>query len=453
VQRKRFFVLTGALGFACSAVAAPQLDDYAQGISVAPLSDRPLIEVHLPDAVYQSVTQPDLADVRVFNAEGAAVPHALCASPSEAEPSISHVELPVFDLQTGAHRATNDARIEVNTASGAEVRIEESQSGAQALGETHTAAHVIDARTIEDQLRAIQFEWRSPDGASEARILIDASEDLDRWHTVVPTSALLQITQNAQQLRRERIPLPQQRYRYLRVARIDAGPPLHITSVIAERVAAPETIEPVWFTATLLESTTPNEFLFDGARLAPISYARLRLLQDNTSVRLSIDSRKHPHDPWRHRWSGEMYAIVNKAERRVSPPAQFDRDYDRYWRVRYAAPTPTPPTLELGYRPAQLRFLAQGAAPFTVAFGSRRAGPASAQQCNALIADASASDLQRLIAQGTVGPPRTLAGAVALQPLPKQTPLRLILLWAVLVAGVALLIGMALSLLKRVRSE
>jgi hypothetical protein len=44
-----------------------------------------------------------------------------------------------------------------------------------------------------------------------------------------------------------------------------------------------------------------------------------------------------------------------------------------------------------------------------------------------------------------------LGGEDALQPLPKQTPARLVVLWTVLVVGVGVLVAMALVLLKRVR--
>jgi hypothetical protein len=45
----------------------------------------------------------------------------------------------------------------------------------------------------------------------------------------------------------------------------------------------------------------------------------------------------------------------------------------------------------------------------------------------------------------------SLGGDDALKPLPQKTPVKVVVLWAVLVLGVALLVGMALSLLKRVR--
>jgi hypothetical protein len=117
--------------------------------------------------------------------------------------------------------------------------------------------------------------------------------------------------------------------------------------------------------------------------------------------------------------------------------------------------TPTaaqlPSSLELGYLPARLRFLAQGPAPYTLAFGSRRADAAAPAACDGLLGDVSAKDRAQMIVQGYVGVVRNLGGEVALTPSPRQTPMRLIVLWSVLIGGVVLLVAMALSLLKRLR--
>jgi hypothetical protein len=433
--------------------AAPALDDYSQGIRIDALTDRPLLEAALPDDVYRSVTRTDLADVRVFNADGFAVPHAFCEAPRVTEATVTQENLPVFEVQ-GATRGERGTRVEVQTAAGSSVRMQEGE--AQSAGSTETQAHVIDARSVTDALRSIQFDWESPDGASEARVRIEASEDLDRWETVVGASTLLKVSQGDQELRRQAVPLPQRKYEYLRVARLDRGPPLVIAAVIAERVEAPQPIDPLWFAATVLDSTERGVLLFDSARLAPVTYARLALAQENTSLRVSIESRPDAKAQWRQQWSGEVYSIVTDGERRISPPAEFAATADKFWRVSPAKAGATfnpAPMLELGYRPARVRFLAQGAGPFTLAFGSRRAEPAVAQQCGGLLSDVETRDLEQMIGEASLGPPRSLGGAKALKPLPKKTPLRLFVLWGVLIVGVGLLVAMALSLLKRVNQQ
>lgn len=456
-MKRQLTALLALLLTSTAFAAAPRPHDYAQGIAMDAWSGRPLVETLLPDTVYQTITRADLGDVRVFNADGVPVPHAFCASPATSEPTVTQESLPVFELQA-APQGSGGTSVEVATAGGTQVRVQEGTNGSAAThaGATETWAHVIDARPVTDELRAIEFDWRSPDGASQANVRIEASDDLDRWQTVVGASTLLRVGREGRQLQRKSIALPQRRYQYLRVARTDRGPPLQITAVIAERVSAPPAIEPVWFTANPVASADVNELLFDAARLAPISYARVVLPQDNSSIRISIQSRADDKASWRDRWSGEMYSVVADGERRVSPPAQIHTGQDRYWRVQYAKRdqilTPAP-TLELGYRPARLRFLTQGAGPFTLAFGSRRVEAAPVQQCSSLLADVATKDLEQLVGEATLGPSQALGGDAAFRPLPKKTPFRLIVLWGVLIVGVGLLVAMAMSLLKRVNKS
>jgi hypothetical protein len=215
-------------------------------------------------------------------------------------------------------------------------------------------------------------------------------------------------------------------------------------------------IEPTWFFANPAAPSESAELSFDAARRAPITYARLALSQDNTSLRIAIDSRDDEKASWSTRWSGEAYSIITDTERRVSPPAEFAATTDPLWRVRLTNPGETfsqSPTLELGYRPARLRFLAQGEGPFTLAFGSRRAEASPARACEGLLADMKREDLEQNIGEAMAGLPRNLGGDDALRPLPKKTPVRQIVLWGVLILGVGALVAMALSLLRRVKPD
>lgn len=433
--------------------ASPALDDYSQGVEISAPGGLPLVEATVPGAVYQGVTRADLGDVRVFNAEGLPVPHAFCALPTAAEPTITEQSLPVFELREAAANATTGTRVEVQTAGGTQVNVLEAAPGQPVAA--NGRIHIIDARDSDDPVRAIQFEWQSPDGASQVQVSIEASEDLDRWRVLVPASTLLLATRGDQQLRRERIELPKQSFDYLRVQRTDGGPPLAINRVVAERVGAVEEIDPEWFMATMLTVDDPKVLFFDTGRRAPVTYARLRLPQDNSSVRVTLHSRDDGNAPWSERWSGEAYRIVTDTQQRESPPAHFASTTDRYWRMSIAKDPQLyrATLLELGYRPARLRFLAQGSVPFTLAFGSKRAEIAGASACEALLADVGSDERAKLVGEGTVGAVRVLGGDDALRPLPRQTPVRLVVLWTVLVVGVGLLVAMALVLLKRVRSQ
>jgi hypothetical protein len=449
---RRLLTAACLVGVATSALGAPpKLDDYAQGIEIAARSGLPLIEMTLPDAVYQTVTRADLGDMRVFNADGLPVPHALCTAPTQAEPTVTEHSLSVFELQDRPQVANGGGRIEVQTASGTQVNVQE--PGSDKPVAVNGRIHIIDARDSEEPIRAIQFDWQSPDGASQAQVSIEASDDLDRWRVLVPASTLLRATSGEQELKRERIELPARAYDYLRVQRTDGGPPLTIAGVMAERVGAPVEFDPAWFMATNHVTDDIEVLFYDTGRRAPVTYARLRLPQENSSVRVTLHSRDDAKAPWSQRWDGEAYRIVTDTQRRESPPAQFAATSDRYWRLKIAKDPQLyrATVLELGYRPARLRFLAQGSGPFTLAYGSRRAEVSSASACDALLADFASEERSKLVGEGEQQAARVLGGETALRPLPKQTPVRLVVLWSVLIVGVGLLVAMALALLKRVR--
>jgi hypothetical protein len=385
------------------------------------------------------------------------VAHAFCAAPETQAPVVTQQALPVSELQAAPKANAGDGtKVEVQTAAGTQVRVQEEPAvGGTQVSTPQTYAHVIDAREVPDALRSIQFDWQSPDGASEAHVRIEASDDLDQWQTVVGASTLLRVNQGDRQLQRKTIPLPLRKYQYLRATRVDGGPPLLITGVIAERVATPQTIEPQWFAANAVTSTESGVLMFDTARMAPVTYARLLLSQDNSSVRVTLSSRNDVKAAWLTRWSGESYSVLSNGERRSSAPAEFSATTDRYWRAQFAGQAESlsqPPSLELGYRPARLRFLAQGPGPYTLAYGSRRVEATATQQCGSLLAGVGTKDLDQLIGEASVQPAQVLAGEAAFKPLPKKTPVRLFVLWGSLILGVALLVAMALSLLKRVNT-
>lgn len=423
---------------------SPQPDQFARGVTVLPQSAQPVVQLAVPDEVYRTVTRDHLADVRVFDGSGKVIPHALCAAPEREPPVVSTVDLPIVAIQV-AKAAREGTQVEVETEGGARIAVRESDDGTPVA--VSTEAHVIDATGIADELRAIELDWQPTDGASEARVRIDASDDLDRWQTVVNATTLVRAG-NAEQLRRERIELPQARYHYLRIERVDRGRPIAIQSVHAEQIAPGAEIEPQWFTPP--QKTTDEGRTAELDRRVPIRYARLKLPYQNMTTRATLRSRADAKSPWIVRWSGEAYSVVADGVHRASRPATLDDVTDREWQLQLNGGT-ADLDFELGYRPALVRFMAQGEGPFTLAFGSRQAEPATALGCEDLLSNVDAKALREMTADAIASPSRSLGGEDALRPLPKKTPLRLIVLWSALIVGVALLVTMALSLMKRVR--
>jgi hypothetical protein len=233
-----------------------------------------------------------------------------------------------------------------------------------------------------------------------------------------------------------------------------------VSSVVAEVVLPIERVEPHWFTAVAKAEPTPRKegapagIEFDSERQSPVNYGRIKFGTDNVSVHAQLLSRATASAPWHSRWDGESYSIVTGGTHRESPPVELGLTTDRFWQLKtndLPALTAARPSLELGYYPARLRFLAQGNPPYTLAFGSARAEPAATSSCGTLLANLSANDATQLTATARIGAVRELGGEAVLRPRPQSTPTRLIVLWATLFFGAVVVALMAMSLMKRVR--
>jgi len=450
-----------ALSLAATGVAAtasaPTLKHFAYGLLVESEVGKPAHELTLPDEVYQGVTRADLGDLRVFNGGGIVVPHALCTGAETTAESVGEQPLPVFALQRPRPATSaGDGRISVQTPGGTSVQVIEGgapQIGASRVIQQPADGFVVDASAAPGALRALRLSWSAPDGASEAQVRVEASEDLNAWRTVVAGTTLLHVAADGRALDRNHIDLPQARYRYLRLVR-SSGPAVLIGAVTADVVQAGTVAEPRWFAAMPAADAGSEGFLFDAGRLAPVQAARVVLATPNMALRVALDSRRGPERPWQPRWSGEI-SSVDGGNAAQTPP--FAAVSDPLWRVRVLRGAESlgggRPTLRLGYHPARLRFLAQGDGPFVVAYGSARVAPAEALGCEALLTHLPAKQraAQVGMAQVAAAPAAAFGGPEALAPPPRPMPVRQIVLWAVLLLGTAALVAMAMALLRRLR--
>jgi hypothetical protein len=455
----RWIALSLATAAGVALAAAPTPKDFAYGLLFETEEGKAAHEVTLPDAVYQGVTRADLGDLRVFNAGGSVVPHALCTGPVTVADTVAERPLPVFPLRREERRgvAQNSARVNVQTPGGTSVQVTEgAQPGAlTAMADNRSDSFVVDAGGAGGALRALRLAWSTPDGASEAQVRVEASEDLNQWRIIVPATTLLHVAADGRALDRNHIDLPEAKYRYLRLVR-NEGPAVVISGVGADVVQRGAVAAPQWFAAQPAADAENDAFLYDAGRMAPVQTARVELTMPNMALRIALDSRREPGQAWQSRWSGDVTSINGGA---ADAAPTFGPVTDTLWRVRVLRGAESlgggRPTLRLGYHPARLRFLAQGEGPFAAGYGSARVAPAEAAPCDALLAQVPAESRNALIGAATAvaAPAGAFGGAEMLAPPPKPTPVRQIVLWAVLLLGTAALVAMALALLRRLRES
>ncbi|VXB00832.1 conserved exported hypothetical protein [Luteimonas sp. 9C] len=438
-----------ALGLLSSATLAATSDDafVAQWPLALPSSDAGAYQVELDDAVYATTVSPVLRDLVVVNRDGRQVPALLQSAPAPAALPTTQA-LAWFPLPASAARAGSDIAAISEVDPDGRLRRIQWQS---APGDAPPAALLVDAGALEVPLQALVLDWGVADVAFERAMQVEGSEDLRAWQPLPAGGRLLDLRRGEARLVERRIVFDGPvRTRYLRLTPgAGAGTMPAIVSITGESPAFAEAPALQW---RALEPSVPADaeggFVFRLDARLPVTHVDLGL-DGNATARWTLSVRETDDAPWRTVASDWLVYRVGADAASRTPPRALDTTLRaRQWRLQPDAPSAgAAPVLRLGYRPERLVFVAEGAAPFSLRAGSGRAVRVDAAVAP-LLADLRARNGGRWQpALATLGARTELAGAVALD----DTPPRdwgTWLLWGVLLLGVVLVGGFALSLLR-----
>lgn len=412
--------------------------DFAYGMPLVTPADAAAYRLALPAAVYQH-TRVDLADIRVFNAGGQAVPYALSLPSDHVLPRGPGTALPLFPLRSDTAAASDAVRVTIDS-SGADVRL---RNRATVTAGSTVRQYILDGRPLEVPASALQLIW--PDGSADftGHARIEASDDFASWRTLADSAPIANLHAAGHQLLDNRIELPATRAKYWRLSWIGASPPFELTSVIAEtadgRAQAPRSTVDI---VGSVIGAARLEYEFDVGAHLPVDRVNLTLPERNTVIAVELLSRTHAQDAWRRVAATGFYRVMNGDAELQNKPLDIAVDSDRYWLARVSPASGVgaaqPLRLQVGWRPAELTFLARGAGPFLLAYGSSTA-------------QAAESDLRSIpasiaVSNATLGERHELGGPSRLiEPMPKF-PWKRVSLWTVLSLCVGALALMAYRL-------
>ena len=404
--------------------------------------------VVLEPEIYRRAWSPQLVDVQVYNATGQALPSALLAPDQPlAQPPVQR-ELPWFALPALDARSRNDLQLLTERDADGRVRRVEARVGAS-TGTGPSAGWLIDASVLGQQpLAALVLDWAEREQPLQVNVQVDVSDDLRNWQQIDAQVPLVDLQRAGKRLLQRRIEIGHGA-RYVRVLGNDAQALPALRGVLAEVPPAPATIPWEWLTLQPKQQADGAfEFELDGR--FPIG--RLDVATTgNSLVQWTAFSRDDAGADWQRRTAPWVaYQVqADAAGQQQSPPRELgETTRDRYWKlVADPANSATVPLLRLGYRPEVLMFLSQGAAPYALAVGSATASRQDAP-VGVVIADLrsrNGPEWQPSLAR-LEGPPEVLAGEAALQA-PRDW--KRWLLWSLLILGVLVVGGLALSVLRQ----
>jgi hypothetical protein len=414
--------------------------DFAYGQLAVPTKDAAAYRLSLPLEVYQNTFHTDLADLRVYNAEGIAVPYSLSRAAPQSLIHKESIALPLFPLPEGARILIDGVHLTINSA-GSAVNLQ-TQHGTPV--QASFRQYLLDARSVNTALSALQLTW--PDTAEDytGRLMVEASDDLAAWRPIVLGAPIANLHASSQSLIENRATFAPTQPNFLRLSWLGAAPHFALTAVLGEPADRPA--EPRRASLEVIgkqDSANPREYTFDLGAHPPVSSLNVLLPDANTIIDAEISSKPDLNSTWRTILRSGFYRLKISNAEQQNAPLEFDADTDRFWRARILSAgvsLQAPLRLQVLWIPNEVTFLAQGHAPYLLVYGNASSKPAESN-LGSLPATLE-------IEPATLGPPKVYGGSARLMPKPVEFPRSRIALWAVLLFAVLLLAWMAYGLAK-----
>jgi Protein of unknown function (DUF3999) len=463
---KKLLVASLVAVVTAGAVAASDIDRpdaYALRFPLRAADNAGLQRINLPPAALAAIESWQLADVRVFNANGEAVPIAFL--PLREETNVAAARRVSF-------YPINATEQQQSTLGGMQLRIDESAGrrvvtvdsggkGAQPpSAATKQVGALVDSRSYVGKLDALMIDAALPLG-EPVLLSVSASKDLKSWRTLAESSPVfrfggdgapgnLRVPLNNAALNKE----------YLRIT-WPAQPLFALTEV---KLVDPPTAVPlprIELPLIAAAGSAGNEMTVTLPFATPLHALLVKPATGNTLIPIRVYARNAKHEPWRAVANSVIYRLASGGGEAVNPSIELNGLAARELKIE-AASSPNAfanalPTVQAIVNPVSVAFVASGSPPFTLAVGRKDAR-------------SMALPVSSLIPGYKEGSEATLALAtvdtanVIRTPAASPSPLsaikdkvgapseRSLLLWGVLIGGVLLLGAIAWSIFKQTAS-
>lgn len=382
-RRAAAFLLTLVVLLPCGAWGAiPQkpvlLEDFVHANELTGQEfDGALCRVSIPQEVYRGLIQSQNCDLAVFDSTGEVVPFVVVseAADSGAPPTRVEAPVPFFELPRedggGAEEALPaDISVRVD-ADGRIVELRERRPH----GVGAVRSYLLDLAAIAPGGAPNSYRLNlQTSGEAELNAKADVlqSENLRDWNALCSDMPLLRLRRGDARFDRSEIelPWPPGRYLLLRVRGVDptfALAEVRCSCLLQRRASEDGSAE---FDGVATPDRRAVEYDLGGA--FPVTQLDF-VLQEPGLYGARCSSRPDPGTPWRAAGSAVLFRVREAGTLRTNAAMSVGRREDRYWRLDFDRDfSAVPPRLRVGWYSGILYFLAQGRAPWILAYGSAR---------------------------------------------------------------------------------
>ena len=371
------------LGIACGTLLLPlpanaqtaangvaDASDYVWGFPIETEGDASFYSLQLPIEVNRSVTDAQLRDAGVFNAQGQAVPRVFAPARDGFEEHELHRWLPILPLY--ANELEKDEVVDVLLRrSGDETTLQfRLDGGSNASPLQQLAAYIVDARELDAAIAALDFEWASTDAGFIGDVMVDASNDLRQWRSV-GSAAIADLREDSSIITQRRVKLDNAREDFLRIRWADLPDDWRLSGVDAVYKTSTTRIAREFLRLDPASvDAEDGGLVFDIGGEPLIDRLQLLLTERNVVITATVFSWSESAGRWTRLLNGTFHHVGRDGRAVVSEPVAVGPLRTSRLKVLVErGQQDAPLQLELGWRPDTLLFLAQGNPPYVLAAG------------------------------------------------------------------------------------
>ncbi len=372
-------------------------NDFKYNANLKVTGDHPVYKLILPFDVYQGVKQSNLDDIRIFNSDGVVLPHAVRNIKTQKKVQYRYTALAIFPVRSNGKNKDGNLSIKINKNSkGTIVNIDSTQTSKK--DDSKISMYIIDASNVKFYINSLKLDWRSDSKEKIVSILVEKSNDLVNWKHV-NRDTLTKLSYQGHQFNRNAISLNGTRAKYFRLSWENTSATITINSIKAlhQTVTSGQPPKRHWRNLEAVKIKSPaedkNHIYFKSTidAYAPIDRVAITLPYRNMTLNTKLLRQKiqtnrnrrgkviSQHKYYQLLWSGLLYKvkIKNNIISNRDIPVNLSQQREFYFKV----PIGTIPdklnkfNVKVSWIPNKLLFLAQGSGPYTLAYGSKTAGP------------------------------------------------------------------------------
>jgi hypothetical protein len=424
--------------------------------------NEPFYQSNISKEVYQYTHSSTLQDLTIQNASGEQVPYALVLYEDLHPQTTTHQDskpLIIFPIKESALGNPNELRIHLQKSAGNTSLDIVSSDDETAVSKRANFIYLLDAGKKHAPLETISVDWQGVDGKL-LTVEVLTSNDLQSWSHA--GNAVLLKTANANNsLLQNTISLDSPtEVRYLQIRATEPNSTsFKLTKANAEyskvqSIAPQLVLQAIQFTERSEDSKKGLVNIdFESAGHFPASYLQIKLPQNNTITNTTIQVRNNTNEPWEYLTTASVYRLMQQGKTFTSPDVVLSPTVARYWRLQFNQASggigAENPSLSLGWLPSTVVWNARGQAPFTLHVGEK---PSIVNKISiaSLIPNYKIEKIQTLAKSSLTLEVSANNTAIEQAANTWTAPIdyKRWLLWGGLLLGVALLVGMAFSLLK-----